>query len=96
MSTKEPTNIMGYDGVCPVCGSKDGMIVHASKGDGKYRNMCRVMGCPAFYMPSPIVGFDTVEDCRNPFESALFKAGPMTVGQYCRHGHPENKEVSDR
>lgn len=40
----------GYDGKCPICGSTDGMI---GKGhDGKFRNMCRVMGCPAFYIPA--------------------------------------------
>ena len=93
---KGTTNIMGYDGVCPVCGSTDGMIVHASKGDGKYRNMCRRIDCPAFYMPAPIVGFDNVKDCRDPWESDYFKNNAVTVAMYCRGGRPENKEVSDR
>ena len=61
----------GYDGKCPICGSTDGMI---GKGhDGKFRNMCRVMGCPAFYRPAPAVGFDTIEECRDPWSSTYLK-----------------------
>ena len=66
-------SIEGYDGKCPLCGSIDGTIVQGA--DGKYRNTCRVMGCPAFYLPCPRVGFDTADDCRNPFETEYIKSG---------------------
>ena len=68
-----------YDGVCPICGSRDGMIIQS--GDGKYRNLCRVMGCPAMYLPAPLVGFDKIEDCQNPFDSELITNG-ITIGEY--------------
>lgn len=74
-------NIVRYNGQCPVCGSADGTIIKSA--DGKYRNMCRVMGCPAFYKPAPFDGYSEQEEAANPFESELFKDG-MTVGQYLR------------
>lgn len=72
MNEKEKKNLVGYDGKCPLCGSIDGTIIQGN--DGKYRNMCRVMGCPAFYFPAPAVGFDTADDCRNPFETEEVQA----------------------
>jgi hypothetical protein len=72
--------IVGFDGVCPVCGSMDGMIIHGK--DGKYRTMCRVMGCPAWYKLCPIIGFDAIEDCRNPFDSEYLKDGTVSVEEY--------------
>lgn len=71
---------LGFDGVCPVCGSIDGMIIHGN--DGKYRTMCRVMGCAAWYKPCPQIGFDTEEDCRNPFDSEYLKDGTVSVAEY--------------
>jgi hypothetical protein len=56
----EERTFAGYDGKCPVCGSGDGTIIQGA--DGKYRNLCRVMGCPLFYHPAPAVGFDTADD----------------------------------
>lgn len=76
----ENKNPVGYDGVCPVCGSVDGMIIFGN--DGKYRTMCRVMGCPAMYRPCPIIGFDAIEDCRNPFDSEYLKDGTVRVEEY--------------
>lgn len=49
----EDSNIVRYDGVCPICGSQDGMVVKGK--DGKYRNICRVMGCDAMYKPTPFI-----------------------------------------
>lgn len=68
-----------FDGVCPLCGSRDGTVVKGE--DGRYRNMCRVMGCPAMYKPLPPVGYDSAEDAHNPFESAVIKKG-MLVSEY--------------
>lgn len=79
MSNNEKKGAVGYDGECPLCGSCDGIIVQGT--DGKYRNMCRVRGCPAFYTPAPAVGFDTADDCRNPFESEYLKKG-VRVSEY--------------
>lgn len=70
----------GYDGKCPVCGSGDGTIIQGN--DGRYRNMCRAMGCPLFYIPAPAVGFDTADDCRNPFDTDYLKAGTVSVLEY--------------
>lgn len=70
----------GYDGKCPVCGSADGMIIEGA--DGRFRNMCRFMGCPLHYLPTPAVGFDTADDCRNPFETEYLKAGAVSLGEY--------------
>ena len=69
-----------YDGHCIFCGSEDGTIVKGP--DGKYRNMCRYMGCPVFYRAVPVFGFDTVEECRDPANSPAVKGVEMTVGQY--------------
>lgn len=68
-----------YDGVCPLCGSRDGTEIKGK--DGKFRNLCRVMGCPAMYKPLPLAGYSSAEDAANPFESDIIKAG-MTVSQY--------------
>lgn len=62
---------IGYNGVCPLCGSVDGMIVKGA--DGRFRNICRVMGCPAFYQPAPFEGYTTEDDARNPYDSDLIK-----------------------
>lgn len=74
------TNVVGFDGVCPLCGSSDGMIIRGN--DGRYRNMCRVMGCSAWYIPSPVVGFEKENDCRDPFESEYLKTETITIGDY--------------
>lgn len=79
MNEKEKTGAVGYDGVCPLCGSIDGTIIQGA--DGKYRNMCRVMGCLAFYRPAPAVGFDNPDDCRDPFNTEYVKKG-VTGGEY--------------
>lgn len=70
----------GYDGECPVCGSRDGTIIQGA--DGRFRNMCRVMGCPCYYRPCPAVGFDTADDCRHPFETEYLKPGTVSIGEY--------------
>jgi hypothetical protein len=72
--------VVGFDGVCPICGSIDGMIVFGK--DGKYRTMCRMMNCPARYKPSPRIVFGTVKECENPFESEYLKDGNVTVEEY--------------
>lgn len=79
---KKESAIVGYNGQCPLCGSADGMIQRGS--DGRFRNICRVMGCKAYYRPAPFDGYDTQEDAANPFESALLKEG-INVWQYL-HG----------
>lgn len=73
--------IVGHDGVCAICGSRDGQIVLT--GDGRYRNICHNYGCKAYYCAGPHEGFESVEDVRNPDESALIKGG-CTVGRYLR------------
>ena len=80
----------GYDGKCPVCGSSDGTIIQGI--DGRFRNMCRFMGCPLFYWPAPAVGFDTADDCRNPFETEYLAKGTVTVGEYKTGKKTEGKE----
>lgn len=72
--------IVNYNGVCPICGSIDGTIVLCE--DGRYRNMCRVMGCPAHYQHAPYVGFDTEDDCRHPFDTDYLKSENVTIGEY--------------
>lgn len=72
-------DIIGYTGVCPICGSQDGMIIKCA--DNKYRNMCRVISCPAMYHPTPFIGFDTQKDCENPFDSELLQ-NEITVYRY--------------
>lgn len=69
-----------FDGVCPICGSFDGMILRGQ--DFKYRTMCRMFECPARYKPLPHIGFNTIEECRNPFESEYLKDGNVTVEEY--------------
>lgn len=64
---------INYDGVCPICGSRDGIIVLGD--DGKYRNICRVFNCFAHYIPTPSIGFENENDCRNPLETSLVKNG---------------------
>lgn len=76
----EDNGIVGYEGCCPVCGSSDGMIVQGK--DGKYRNICRFLNCRCFYTPAPAVGFDTKEDCENPYETEYLKSGTVTAGEY--------------
>lgn len=76
---KNSSNIVGYDGKCCLCGSGDGTIIKGS--DGRYRNMCRVFGCKAWYLHCPATGFDTIEEVRNPFDSNLIKRG-CTNGFY--------------
>ena len=71
--------IVDYNGVCPICGSSDGMIVKGK--DGLYRNICRVMGCDAHYHPAPAIGFKTEDDCRHPFDTDYLK-GDVTIGEY--------------
>ena len=73
------SNIVRYDGVCPICGSQDGMVIKGA--DGKYRNICRVMGCPAMYRSAPFAGFDSPDEAVNPWETALVKS-EITVGEY--------------
>ena len=80
----------GYDGKCPICGSGDGLIIEGK--DGRFRNMCRVMGCPLWYKLAPAVGFDTEDDCRNPFETEYLKHGTVTVGEYMA-GEKEVREA---
>jgi hypothetical protein len=70
----------GYDGRCPVCQSGDGLIIEGA--DGRFRNMCRVMGCPLYYCPAPAVGFATADDCRKPFETEYLTKGPVTLNEY--------------
>jgi len=70
---------MEYNGICPICGSQDGTIIQGA--DGKYRNICRVMRCPAMYIPTPYIGFDKIEDCQNPFETDLIANG-ITIEEY--------------
>lgn len=73
-------NFAGYDGMCPACGSGDGIIIQGK--DGRFRNFCRVMGCPLMYLPAPAVGFDTADDCRNPFETAYLADGSVSIREY--------------
>lgn len=80
MSMGDSKTVVGFDGVCPVCGSIDGAIIHGK--DGKYRTMCRVVICPAWYKPCPAIGFDTEEDCRKPFDSEYLKDGTVSVEKY--------------
>ena len=70
----------GYDGRCPVCGSSDGTIIQGR--DRRFRNICRVMGCPLYYTPAPGVGFDTADDCRHPFETEYLNARPVSIQEY--------------
>lgn len=70
--------LVGYDGKCLLCGSRDGMIVKSSK-DGKFRNMCRYLDCAAHYLPAPASGLDSIEEVRDPRGSAYFKALPETA-----------------
>ena len=83
--------IVDYVGVCVVCGSMDGMVVKGK--DGRFRNMCRVMGCPCWMRPAPAVGFDSIEDCREPWETEYLKSAndAMTVAEYLSG----KKEVDD-
>lgn len=92
MSEKKPSPAVGYDGKCPLCGSTDGTILQGA--DGRYRNMCRVMGCPAFYRPTPAVGFDSADDCRNPFESEYVKRG-VRVSEYLNGEKKEDKHGTE-
>lgn len=79
-----------YDGKCPICGSGDGLIIEGL--DGRFRNLCRNINCPLFYKPVPAVGFDTADDCRNPFETEYLKHGTVTVGEYMS-GEKEVREA---
>lgn len=82
--------VVGYNGKCVLCGSSDGMI---QKGqDGKYRNICRVMGCKAFYRPAPYDGYDFQNDVSNPFETKLIDEEIKTVHGYL-FGIEEEKEL---
>ena len=80
---KKESSVVGYNGKCPICGSADGMIQKGT--DGRFRNICRVMGCPAFYRPAPYDGYEAKDEAANPFESSLFAVDGMTVKQYL-HG----------
>lgn len=80
-------SIVNYDGVCPICGSVDGMIIQGK--DGRYRNMCRVNGCPAKYLPAPAVGFAAEDDCRKPFDTDYLKGGNVTYQEYLTGGGAE-------
>ena len=82
--------IAGYDGECPVCGSKDCTIIRSA--DGRFRNMCRFLNCPAYYHPAPAVGFDNADDCRQPFDSEYLKPGTVSVGEYI-FGKREKEET---
>lgn len=73
-------NTAGYDGKCPICGSGDGIIIQGK--DGRFRNICRVMGCPLCLIPAPAVGFDTADNCRAPFDTEYLKAGTVTTQEY--------------
>lgn len=84
------TEIVNYDGVCPICGSVDGTIIRGK--DGRYRNMCRFMGCPAMYHHAPAVGFDTEDDCRHPFDTSYLKDGTVTVQEYLTGKTDSDKE----
>lgn len=88
----EDSNIVRYDGVCPICGSQDGMVVKGK--DGKYRNICRVMGCDAMYKPTPFVGYDKPEDAANPWDTDLVRNG-ITIGEYLTGKCEEDKEAAD-
>ena len=81
MVENKDKTVVGFNGVCPICGSSDGMIVKSA--DGRFRNMCRVMGCPAFYRVAPTDGYSTQEEAANPFESELFKDG-ITGEEYLK------------
>ena len=75
------TSLVGYNGVCPICSSADGTIVQNK--DGRYRNICRRFGCPAFYRPAPFDGYSKQEDAVSPFDSDLFNGREgVTVDQY--------------
>ena len=76
---KEDSPIVDYHGVCPVCGSSDGMIVKGN--DGKFRTMCRNLSCPLWMAPAPAVGFDSEGDCREPFETEYLQ-GDVTIHEY--------------
>ena len=82
METKN--NIVGYNGQCPICGSIDGMIIEGK--DGRFRNICRVINCPCGMLPAPAVGFDSKEDCGDPWETEYMKNanGTMTIGEYVK------------
>lgn len=71
-------NIAGYNGRCPICGSGDGMIIRGK--DDRFRNVCRVMGCPFFMCPTPAVGFESAEDCVDPRVTKYFKN--VTIKEY--------------
>ena len=74
------SGVVGFNGVCPLCGSSDGMIIKGN--DDRYRNMCRVLGCKAWYIPAPAVGFEKENDCREPFETDYLKSETVTIGEY--------------
>lgn len=75
------TEIVAYDGQCAVCGTFDGMVQRGS--DGRFRVICRRMGCPAYYLPSPHEGYPRIEDTVAPFDSELLSHG-CTVERYLR------------
>lgn len=72
--------IVSFNGVCPLCGSSDGMIIRGN--DGRYRNICRVFRCKAWYIPAPATGFEKESDCRRPFASEYLTSETVTVREY--------------
>ena len=70
--------IVAYNGVCPLCGSRDGTVKEV---DGRFRVMCRMMGCKAMYRPCPAEGYPKIEDTTDPWSSDLMKDGKCTYGR---------------
>lgn len=87
--TENKASIISYDGVCPICGSMDGII--QLDPDGKYRNICRHFNCYARYSPAPAVGFESEDDCRHPFDTEYLK-GEISVGEYLGKKRPHKRE----
>ena len=63
MKKKEKGGLVAYNGVCLICGSTDGMVVECD--DERYRVICRVCSCPAYYTPAPVAGYKLLEEAQN-------------------------------
>lgn len=69
-----------YDGVCLFADLRTEWSYKDRTGNTAI--FAAFLNCRCFYTPAPAVGFDSVEDCRNPYESDYLKSGPVTVGEY--------------
>lgn len=87
------SKVIGYNGLCPICGSGDGMIQEGY--DGKIRNVCRFMGCPAMYKPAPFEGYNDVKFAIDPFSSELLSKGDCTVEKYLYGEKNEETKLED-